>query len=746
MINNNLIHKNYNKQNLNDKPNDNNYDSELNYYNRAGIINNGNTCYMNSIVQIIYNVPILVKYVFEIDINDDSSENINLIKDLRSIFSLLNNNYRYISITNIFKNFYFDNNNYNSAQDATEYYNQILDIIGNFNKKIKTLTNGTLITKIEVKEKNYLSEVKEDFLLLGLEMDKCHSLSECLEKFFQKEKMTGENKIEFIENNKKIYYEGTKQYFLKKIPSIIHINLKRFKYNFIKKTFRKLNNKIQFSEVLDFSSYIEGEKTCIYNKKYFLYAILIHSGSFNNGHYYVIVKDFFTNKYIKINDTELICVSKYTVLNQFCGGYYYFKDFDNKYRMEKEANVYVLIYINASKIKYFFDYKYVNKLLGPKKLYANKTSNYINPKTNINNNHSYETKRETFQNINKDIDNKNTFLIKDQNINNTLKVANNVLNVKKIIRKPDYDNSFYKKSIDKNVFKSVIIDDKVVDFNTLLNIKIDHLKEENSKYTRSIDLSNKSQLNKNKYELLIWNNYTYTKFLFYLNYTLKYQEFLYYQYNSFLFVKDIPFMIYQQLLGFNKKIDKNIIGKIFAEKQILLMILNNFGLIVQILEDSDENIYQLIKPKIDIISNELIINHIGAYYFKYIQNIKCIKNVFSINFVEKEVMSQILQKQYKDYSQYINSPIIQINYVIKDYKIFEKTLLSLFKKNLRIDDINKYSLEIYLIDQNEIFDVNMNNIKLTRLNEIVFITKIMSIKDNFYGTIYKRFLISFGLK
>ena len=286
----------------------------------------------------------------------------------------------------------------------------------------------------------------------------------------------------------------------------------------------------------------------------------------------------------------------------------------------------------------------------------------------------------------------------------------------------------------------------MVDFNTLLNIKIDHLKEENSKYTRSIDLSNKSQLNNNKYELLIWNNYTYTKFLFYLNYTLKYQEFLYYQYNSFLFVKDIPFMIYQQLLGFNKKIDKNIIGKIFAEKQILLMILNNFGLIVQILEDSDENIYQLIKPKIDIISNELIINHIGAYYFKYIQNIKCIKNVFSINFVEKEVMSQILQKQYKDYSQYINSPIIQINYVIKDYKIFEKTLLSLFKKNLRIDDINKYSLEIYLIDQNEIFDVNMNNIKLTRLNEIVFITKIMSIKDNFYGTIYKRFLISFGLK
>ena len=174
--------------------------------------------------------------------------------------------------------------------------------------------------------------------------------------------------------------------------------------------------------------------------------------------------------------------------------------------MEKEANAYVLIYINASKIKYFFDYKYVNKLLGPKKLYANKTSNYINPKTNINNNHSYETKRETFQNINKDIDNKNTFLIKDKNINNTLKVANNVLNVKKIIRKPDYDNSFYKKSIDKNVFKSVIIDDKVVDFNTLLNIKIDHLKEENSKYTRSIDLSNKSQLNNNKYELLIWNN------------------------------------------------------------------------------------------------------------------------------------------------------------------------------------------------------------------------------------------------
>ena len=60
--------------------------------------------------------------------------------------------------------------------------------------------------------------------------------------------------------------------------------------------------------------------------------------------------------------------------------------------------------------------------------------------------------------------------------------------------------------------------------------------------------------------MLIWDNHTYTKYLFYLNYILKYQEELFYQYNQALIVKEIPFIVYNQLKGFGKKINMDIVN------------------------------------------------------------------------------------------------------------------------------------------------------------------------------------------
>ena len=264
-----------------------------NRYHRCGIINEGNTCYMNSIIQSIYNIPIIVKNVFEINLKNNTNKNIDLIKQLQIIFSKLNLCDYNISIKNIFQKLKFQGH-WNSNQDAHEYYTKIMEIITDFNSTIKKLTNGILVNKIEVPKKKYFSIKEEEFLFLELEIEKSHTLKDSFKLFFSKETLKGENKIEIMEKGKKEYYEGTKKSYIKQIPEILHICLKRFKYNETNNSFFKINNKITFEEKIDLSEYMYCKDS---NQKYILYCALIHSGTMFNGHYFIIIKALNKSKF-----------------------------------------------------------------------------------------------------------------------------------------------------------------------------------------------------------------------------------------------------------------------------------------------------------------------------------------------------------------------------------------------------------------------------------------------------------------
>ena len=232
------------------------------------------------------------------------------------------------------------------SHDAHEYYIKIVDILISLNQQIKTLLYGVLTGKIVVKEKNYISEKDEEVLFFELEIEGHHNLTQCFKNYFKTEVLDGENKIEIIENNTKYYFKGTKRYKIKKIPDMIHIALKRFKFNNNLRSFVKLNNKIQFMENYDFSFLFDkDDENRNKNNNYILFSILIHSGSYSAGHYYTIIKDFYSNTYMKLNDNDVTYISKNSVINDFCGGFYYVENYNVKYKYEKEENVYFLIYL-----------------------------------------------------------------------------------------------------------------------------------------------------------------------------------------------------------------------------------------------------------------------------------------------------------------------------------------------------------------------------------------------------------------
>ena len=88
--------------------------SDIYNYKRSGIKNEGLTCYMNSIIQIMYNIPILVKYVMETNtdsnLDGDKSKNYEFVKSLKSIFLKLNEGYKTISIKELFSKLDFPGN------------------------------------------------------------------------------------------------------------------------------------------------------------------------------------------------------------------------------------------------------------------------------------------------------------------------------------------------------------------------------------------------------------------------------------------------------------------------------------------------------------------------------------------------------------------------------------------------------------------------------------------------------------
>ena len=60
-----------NQNQIVNKSNNTTDNSDIYNYKRSGIKNEGLTCYMNSIIQIMYNIPILVKNVTETNIDSN---------------------------------------------------------------------------------------------------------------------------------------------------------------------------------------------------------------------------------------------------------------------------------------------------------------------------------------------------------------------------------------------------------------------------------------------------------------------------------------------------------------------------------------------------------------------------------------------------------------------------------------------------------------------------------------------------
>ena len=344
IINNDISEENNNSLediDLNDENDYNAYDysmhsNPIDYkYGCAGLYNLGNTCYMNSSLQILKNIYPLTKYILlenkikkgiiikeytnllynliskkynsvdasefkkalsEYDEYFSGYQQKDCIKCITSILSALNNDLKRKEIINNYK---ILNKNDKEEIVFNELYNKIIkrknsiifDIFYGFLKLSSKCTN---------KKCNYKNITFQCFNYLDLslyditENKKLNNLKECI-KYYERE-IISENKCEKCGNL--IIMKNT----IYKLPKILIINFNRVynKYH--------LNYLVEYPEYFEIDKYFEEKPKLINisktdnNNYYSLNGIIIHYGTANSGHKTAFCKNFFNNNWYYFND------------------------------------------------------------------------------------------------------------------------------------------------------------------------------------------------------------------------------------------------------------------------------------------------------------------------------------------------------------------------------------------------------------------------------------------------------------
>lgn len=163
--------------------------------------------------------------------------------------------------------------------------------------EILNIFYGIHVSQITTLENNEsLSLRPEPFSVLSLSIAQIRNptLLDCLDLYCKKEKLEGENAWYNEETDK--YQDVSRGIIFWSLPNILIVDLKRWRYDGRKDG---TNVSVELTDV-DFSSYVKGYNSNSYI--YDLYGVANHSGGSNGGHYTAIIKNA-NGKWYEFNDT-----------------------------------------------------------------------------------------------------------------------------------------------------------------------------------------------------------------------------------------------------------------------------------------------------------------------------------------------------------------------------------------------------------------------------------------------------------
>lgn len=296
----------------------------------CGLMNCGNSCYANVVLQCLAFTPPLTAYFLQ-GLHSKACKRRDwcFICEFEGLVLKAQEGNSPISPSRIISKLQNIGSHLGSGreEDAHEFLRCVIDTMqgiylkdadvsspGSFEEEttLMGLTfGGHLRSKIECMRCGGKSERHEKMLDLTVEIGgDISTLEEALRQFTHTETLDGENKYNC--SRCKSYEKARKKLRVLEAPNVLTIALKRFQSG----KFGKLNKTIKFPEILDLAPYMSGtsDKSPVYR----LFGVVVHLDIMNaafSGHYVCYVKNV-QSKWFKIDDSSVKAVELDRVLTK----------------------------------------------------------------------------------------------------------------------------------------------------------------------------------------------------------------------------------------------------------------------------------------------------------------------------------------------------------------------------------------------------------------------------------------------
>ena len=319
----------------------------------SGIVNYGNTCYMNSAIQCLSNIPMLTYYFkskkFVKDLKGGSLERNLVVQWYKLIEGLWSTNCiispqsfrREVRLLALKQGIYL-NFVGNGQNDVQEFLVFMIDSMHNaLCKNVNMIISGSVENDLDKcaleAMKSWKNFFKDNYSILvdlfysqtsqtiyslkGEHLsttyqpscyytlpikDNSKTLYDCFDNYTDRELLDGDNR--WLEEETNIYMDVYKKISFWNLPKVLIIVLKRFNNNR-----EKIDNLIKFPFDLDLCKYCVGYRKNTF--KYKLKSVANHDGNLNGGHYYSYVCNP-NGKWYTYNDTNVSLMKKEDVVTK----------------------------------------------------------------------------------------------------------------------------------------------------------------------------------------------------------------------------------------------------------------------------------------------------------------------------------------------------------------------------------------------------------------------------------------------